>query len=274
MKQFETYEEYVEITKKHRKGSDYKNVYFLRDQVNALINAGKLSYKECGLNLYIFEKCDGFSRFYFYICKDETPEVLRFEEPLVVEFVYEAPSDEKHAETVEYLGRLGFELGRRSIRMSLQSLSDFRFDEDRCCSSRDILLGPAEIKDAEDIRSMLLAEFDPKYSFIPAADEMEEIIREGRIVVARHNDEIAGFEHFEITRKVLKCWHMLVAEAYQGQGIAWSLFSESHRISMDRADSGQVWLREDNGPAVRLYRSGGYEPDNRRSDEYILRDDR
>ena len=269
MKLFETYEEYLEITKKHRKGSDYKNVFFLKNQVHDFIDAEKLSYAEYGRNLYIFEKCDGFSRFYFYICKDEIPEKLQYEEPLIVEFVYDAPAGEKQSGAVEYLKRLGFVLGRRSVRMTLPSLSEFRFNDERCCR-KEFEIGLADDNETETIRALLLDNFDPKYSFIPTHDELREIIRESRIVVARHNGEITGLEHFEITKKVLKCWHMLVAEPYQGHGLGWTLFSESHRLAAGQANSGQVWLREGNKAATAMYRSGGYEPDNRRSDEYIL----
>lgn len=270
MKRFRTYEEYVEITKKYRKEADHKNVYFLKNQVRELIDTEKLSYTEKGRNLYIFEKCDGFSRFYYYIFRDEPAERLQYDEPLVVEFVYDAPLSGSQTEAVSYLKRLGFDLGRRSIRMSLQNISDFRYNDERCCSG-DIEIGLADAADADTIRELLLAHFDPMYAFIPSPDELRQIVEDERIVVARHNGVIAGFEHFEITKKVLKCWHMLVTSPYQGQRIGWSLFSESHRIAADRASSGQVWLRADNIPAVNMYSSGGYTPDNRRSDEYILR---
>ena len=270
MKRFGTYEEFVEITKEYRKSCDYKNVFFLKNQVQDFIKEEKLSYTEKGRNLYIFEKCEGFSRFYFYISKDEPAEPLQYEETLVIEFVYNAPAGEKQENTVEYLNRLGFTLGRRSMRMTLQSLADFKYNNERGCDN-DVEIGLAEDGDAEQIRRMLLAEFDPLYAFIPSCSELRQIIEEGRIVVARCGGEIAGFEHFEITKKVLKCWHMLVAEPYQGKGIGWRLFSESHRLAADKAASGQIWLRSDNTPAINMYRSGGYESDNRFSDEYVLR---
>ena len=269
MKSFQTYDEYVEITNKHRKGSDYKNVYFLKPQIQEFIGSKKLSYSESGSNLYMYEKCDGFSRFYYYIFKDEKPEKIKFDEPLVVEFVYDSPIKDKQAEAVSYLNKLGFELGRRSIRMSLPDIDDFKYHDTRD-SDEDIVIGLAEESEAETIRALLVDEFDPRFAFIPTYDELLEIIRDGRIVVSRHGGEIAGFEHFEIANKVLKCWHMLVTPKYQGKGIARRLFSESHKLAKDRASSGQVWLREDNMPAVKLYGSGGYEADNRRSDEFVL----
>lgn len=271
MKIIESYEEYAAITGKYRKNCDYSNVFFLKNQVNSLVNAGKLSFLEADSNLYLFERCEGFSRFYFFINKDVEAGALPIKDTLVVEFVFNEPAGENQANSVQYLKRLGFKLGRRSIRMTLHNIGDFQFEEAKR-DQKGIEIRYAEESDSETIRKLLLSHFDPKYAYIPAEDELIEIIKSKRIIAASHDNNIIGFEHFEIKNKVLTCWHILVTPEYQGRGIGRQLFSESHKRAAGVATSGQIWLREDNKPAMTMYRLCGYEFNGRRSDEYVLID--
>jgi ribosomal protein S18 acetylase RimI-like enzyme len=52
-----------------------------------------------------------------------------------------------------------------------------------------------------------------------------------------------------------------VAEAYRGQGVGEALVRRAVQLFEERGVTlGYVWTRPDNDPAIRLYRSAGFEP--------------
>lgn len=268
MKRFASFDEYKEILGRYSRSSVYKNVYYLKPQVQRLIAEQALSYEETGNNLYLYETCEGFYRFCYCVTDIHEYAPVRTGMPAVIEYVYMNEMNEKQQAETEYLNKIGFSLKRHGLRMVLDHLSDFKF-RDVEYEKMGITIRYAEEKDIPEIRNILLVNFDPKYSYIPTVKELPGIIGEKRILIALYKDEVIGVNHFEIAGKVCRGWQTAVKPGHTMKGIGWMLFNQRHHVVSGRAERCLTWVDSVNPRAWKMYQSSGYRFDGRCADEYV-----
>lgn len=268
MNKISSYEEYKEIIESYRRNYIYSNVYFLKSAIQEMIDRESLYYMVLEGNLYLLQKEDGFLRLFYYIINTEIRENFSFSDTMVVEFVYKDEMKAEKKDEINFLEKLGFRLGRHSCRLELKSGEVVRKDTD--CDITDIAVDYAKETDADRINALLRETFNPIYSYIPDMKEMQGIIANKSILVARYEGDIAGVLHSEIQKSNIMLWQIAVDKSCRGKGIGKTLLDEWHRIYKDSVKTFVLWTDSDNSRAINMYTTAGYKPDGRYSDEYIL----
>lgn len=263
MEKILSYEQYLYIIKPYINNAKFKNVFFLKQQITNMIDGERLFYAIKEQGLFLFEKCEGFYRSYYYVMDDTKCSIIKEDLPIVIEFVFDINNPKSQNER-EYLCNIGFELKRKSRRMVLSDIKEFK-DFDFRIKGVDTRF--AEPRDILDVRNMLLSNFNPLYSYLPTEKEMLPIILSKRIIVAVYQDEIIGVIHFEQTGKTLMMHQLAVRPKFKGVG--WLLFRIPHQIYKDMIKNCKMWVDEKNTAACKMYEKAGYNYDNRCADEYV-----
>lgn len=269
MNRIKNYDEYKEITGLYRKKSKYSNVFFLKAQVQNLIDEKKLYYIVQEENLFLIEKETGFGRLFYYITNEEIHRKIPFSEDMVIEYVYKNEEDQKKTTEIECMKQLGFVLGRSSFRMMLKSGEVFDMGLEP--AEQDTVICFAGISDAEKIDHLLRDNFDPLYAYLPDKSRLLEMINEREILAAKVNGEMAGVLCLEFMHGNMQLWQIAIDRKYRGRGLGTWLVNEYHHIYKKLADTFLLWVDAENDAAQKMYRSAGYQKDGRFAKEYVLR---
>jgi len=118
--------------------------------------------------------------------------------------------------------------------------------------------------DAETIRALLTASFDPYTSDLPGAGELEAWIGGRRVLAVRDGARLAGFLHRSVNKRGGTIHHLVTAPESRGQGVGGRLLNML-------AGPTEVWVTDGNEPALRLYTRHGFRPDGVKMTAYIER---
>jgi len=118
----------------------------------------------------------------------------------------------------------------------------------------------ATIKDTPMIMAALENNFNIFTEQLPFIDEISEAAREGRILLVRKAERIAGLLYFEVNglSSILRYW--LVDPLYRSEGIGSALMREYFR-SCPQVKRFILWVLEDNENAIKKYAHYGYHPE-------------
>ena len=121
----------------------------------------------------------------------------------------------------------------------------------------------AKVEEAEMILSMMEDAFEPYTSALPDLEILKQDISENRVIAVRDGERLLGFLRFGREKKVSVLWQIVVSPAGRGKGIGTDLVKDW--ISLEREDAAkfQLWVREDNPPALKMYEALGFLPDGR-----------
>ncbi len=239
---------WVEKIAQYLSGGRKTNFY---GSVEELFAEGEISKMEFDGGCYLFYKKENQIDLYFFMEKDAKPvEVPVMDKPLVLEQVAAA----KNPPVLEDWEAVGFEryLQRKRLFLSAKKTE---------AEQREISF--AEMKEAELILTMMADAFEPYTSALPDRETLKKDISENRVIVYRENGELLGFLRFGREKKVSVLWQIVVSEKGRGKGIGKSLVRDW--ISLEREDAAkfQLWVREDNPPALKMYEALGFLPDGR-----------
>ena len=200
---------------------------------------------------YIFHEKEKQTDLYFFLEKEQKPVNLPdMEKPLVLEQVAAA----KNPPALEEWEAVGFEkyLQRKRLFLSAKKTEE---------EQREVSF--AKVEEAEMILSMMEDAFEPYTSALPDMDTLKADISEHRVIAVREDENLLGFLRFGREKKVSVLWQIVVAPAGRGKGIGTALVKDW--ISLERADAAkfQLWVREDNPPALKMYEALGFLPDGR-----------
>ena len=78
------------------------------------------------------------------------------------------------------------------------------------------------------------------------------------MLAAREGEKLLGFLRFGRERKVSVLWQIAVAPDGRGKGIGSHLVQDWLVIERDEAAKFQLWVREDNPSALRMYEALGF----------------
>ena len=200
---------------------------------------------------YIFHEKEKQTDLYFFLEKEQKPVSLPdMDKPLVLEQVAAA----KNPPALEEWEAVGFEqyLQRKRLFLSAKKTEE---------EQREVFFAKAE--EAEMILSMMADAFEPYTSALPDMDTLKADISEHRVIAVREDENLLGFLRFGREKKVSVLWQIVVSPAGRGKGIGTALVKDW--ISLERADAAkfQLWVREDNPPALKMYEALGFLPDGR-----------
>ena len=110
---------------------------------------------------------------------------------------------------------------------------------------------------------MMHMAFEPYTSALPAKEELLEDLRQNRVIAARENGDLLGFLRFGREKKVSVLWQIAVTPMGQGKGIGEKLVKDWIALEKEEISKFQLWVREDNAAALRLYEKSAFLPDGR-----------
>ena len=200
---------------------------------------------------YLFCEKDDQTDLYFFLDKDAKPvELPEMDNPIVLEQVAVA----KNPPVLEEWEAVGFEryLQRKRLFLSAKKTE---------AEQRTVSFAKAE--EAEMILTMMKDAFEPYTSALPDLETLKQDISGNLVIAYREGDELLGFLRFGREKKVSVLWQIVVAPAGRGKGIGTDLVKDW--ISLEREDVAkfQLWVREDNPPALKMYEALGFLPDGR-----------
>ena len=211
----------------------------------------KIAKMEFEGGCYFFHEKEKQFDLYFFLEKGAKPaEFPELDKPLVLEQVAVA----KNPPALDEWEAVGFEkyLQRKRLFLSAKKTEA----EERTVSF-------ANLEEAETILTMMEEAFEPYTSALPEREILEQDISENRVIAVREGEELLGFLRFGREKKVSVLWQIVVAPNGRGKGIGTALVKDW--ISLEREDVAkfQLWVREDNPPACKMYEALGFLPDGR-----------
>ena len=266
MEALQTYEVWREEQAQARaNGWKYSNCFLLPAEMRRKMEAGVLSVHRVNNGLFLLEDAGSFYRCYYYISTTERPGALCLDREAVAEFPFAGALNPDQRIQIERLTALGFVLGRESGLMSCEA--------EHVISRRDLDLSEvraAHAADAPEIAALLERSFDPRFAFLPTAEELAQaaedekvlaVFRDGRLAAAL----VSGFE-----KTVATVRQVAVDTPFRGMGLGKCLLEAYHRRYAAQATAFRHWVDLHNAPALAMYRGFGYGFSLRRANEYIL----
>ena len=212
----------------------------------------------------------GRSQFYFRVRPErvgsfscELPEETEY----VAEWIYKeeqrSQSPPRDAERT-ILRRCGFELADRA-RMLTRSATEMQIE------MQDGIRRGQETE-VEEIQRLLCESFDALTDAIPMGTDLTSCLREGKIWIREEKEPQAISGCLMLETEGRRTWirHLAVDSKKRRKGIAKSLltFTLSCGFLPEAPDNNgghvfSLWVKESNGPALRLYEEMGFKPSNR-----------
>lgn len=200
---------------------------------------------------YLFHEKEKQIDLYFFLEQGKSPIPLpSFPKPVVLEQVgvAKAPPDLKEWE------KIGFAkyLQRKRLFLSAKKAEP---------TGREPSF--AKEKEAEQILALMTQSFEPYTSALPDLETLRQDIRKKRVLAAREGDTLLGFLRFGREKRVSVLWQIAVAPDGRGKGIGSHLVQDWLALEREEAVKFQLWVREDNPSALKMYETSGFLPDGR-----------
>lgn len=200
---------------------------------------------------YLFHEKEGQIDFYFFLEQNARPVPLpMFAKPVVLEQVGLAKAPPALAQWES----LGFERYLQRKRLFLSA---------RKTEKAERAVSFAAETEAEQLLEMMRHAFEPYTSALPDLEELRRDLRQKRVLAAREGDALLGFLRFGREKKVSVLWQIVVAPDGRGRGIGSTLVQDWIALEREETARFQLWVREDNPPALRMYEALGFLPDGR-----------
>lgn len=229
------------------------NFYGAAEELSPLAAEGRILRMPFAGGSYCFLEQEKQFDLYFFLEKDAAPvEIPPLEKPVVLEQV--ALAGKELSPTAAAWERIGFApyLQRKRLTLSAKKAP---------VEARTPLFAKEE--EAETILDTMQAAFEPYTSALPDPETLRRDIAQGRVIAAREGDKLLGFLRFGREKKVSVLWQIAVLPQGRGKGIGAGLVRDWIALEKEEAAKFQLWVREDNLPALKLYEKSGFLPDGR-----------
>lgn len=229
------------------------NFYASAEEFLPLVKEGRISKAVFPEGSYYFVEKESQIDFYFFLEKEMSPvEVPKLEKPLVLEQVALAKTGTLPA--LEEWEAVGFAkyLQRKRLFLSAKKTE---------AEQRGISFCKEE--EAETILQMMEESFEPYTSALPDLETLRKDLAEHRVIAAREGENLLGFLRFGREKKVSVLWQIVIAPQGRGKGLGEGLVRDWMALERAEAAKFQLWVREDNPPAMKLYEKLGFLPDGR-----------
>ncbi len=202
---------------------------------------------------YLLLEKDTHFMFYFFLEKAAQPIALPpLQKPLVLEQVcLERKGQEPKASVWEAMGFVPY-LIRKRLMMPMQTGVS--------ASSAPQF---ATVAQADEILQMMQENFEPYTSALPTKQELLASIANQEILTAMQEDQMLGFLRFGAKKKVSVLWQIAVKAEARERGVGRMLTKQWIWQVKDTALRCELWVREDNPSAQRMYEILGFLPDGR-----------
>lgn len=240
-----------EAIAKHISKGMRTNFYASAEDFLPMLEAGQLfSISFAGGVYYLLEREKQFD-LYFFLEQDAKPvELPPLAKPVILEQVAleKKPPDAAEWEAVGFT----FYLQRKRLFLSAKK-TEAEQRKIRFCG----------VEDTEKVLEAMHTAFEPYTSALPMKEELLEDLRQNRVIAAEENGELLGFLRFGREKKVSVLWQIVVTPAGRGKGIGENLVRDWIALEREEVSKFQLWVREDNAAALRMYEKSAFLPDGR-----------
>ena len=233
------------LLRKHKgEPRTHTNFYMMPDECKRLIADGRLTHADFPQALLLFERREGYRK--FYLRANGAAAALDLpREPLVGFVTYRDAPD---AGVVERLTAIGFRRAATQVRLSAPSVS--------ATSRSDVT--PATEDEAIALFSQCFAEL---HGDLPCRGSFQSL------AAVRGDDGVPlGIIHYDDAKTVLL---IAVRAEARRRGIAETLLAHYAAASAHLRGDFKLWVVEDNANALRLYEKVGFAADGLKSDMYV-----
>ena len=241
-----------EIAQKLSKGMR-TNFYSAAEEFFPLIEAGEISRGIFDGGCYYLAEQEGQINLFFFLEKEAAPVALpELDKPVILEQV--ATVRRGISPAAEEWERIGFQpyLQRKRLFLSQKNAAEEKRTVSFC-----------EEGEGEEILRQMQAAFEPYTSALPDLATLRKDLREHRVIAAREGERLLGFLRFGREKKVSVLWQIAVLPEGRGKGIGGRLVRDWLSLEREEVSKFQLWVREDNPPALKLYEASGFLPDGR-----------
>jgi len=229
------------------------NFFFSEEEVLLLVQNEKISRMDFDGGVYFFVREENFSRIYYFLEKEKSPEVLpQFKEPIILEEVLLAKKERIPSEDSWRKVGLKPYLERKRLYLLAKNI---------VCEDRQPIFASEEM--LEDIFQLMNESFEPFSSALPTKEALLSDIQNQKIIVSVKNQKLHGFLHFGEIKQGCMLWHIVVTPEARGQGVGEKLLKDWFFVRKDITKKFILWVRTDNPPALRMYEKLGFLPDGR-----------
>lgn len=243
-----------EIIEAHSFKDTLTNNYLLSKQYSNYIEEKKLWYSIKDANLYLFVGKEGFYRLYYHVNNSEVEHDFTNIE-IVLEIIYRGES-KKPIDHVNYWKKNGFKthltrdcyfLKKSEVTSKFENKEEFKIES--VSSEEDIIFAKKLIDENLDIYT----------GDRLALHEIEHYSELGHLYCVYNKGIRCGILQAEFKNNIFWLGHIVVDENFRGLGLANELVNHYINEGIDlQAMQFQLWVINDNIPAVNLYQKKGF----------------
>lgn len=256
MKKLADFAELQSLLKPYEEGAAYTNQYMLPDELKEHINKGKLHFHNDDNCLLLLVDRGEFYRAYYYLKSVEYDFSVSFDKPIVQEILYRGPRRFPQEE-VQFWNKSGFEnyIGRDCYFLKPPDEPQSLFKEESHVTV-DYLSRDGYILDAQN---MIIDYLDTYTGDMLSYDDLRNYAMRSELYGVFIHDKLAGILQAELKNKVFWLGHMVVKSEFRGLGLSKVLLKKYLQDGMQRnCRQFQLWVINDNKPAVALYKNHGF----------------
>ncbi len=238
------------LTNNYTMLGDYKNY----------IQKEELFFEEAEDGILIFRDCESHWKVFYYLKDFSENYSLPQDKSSVMEIIFRK-EDDKYHNVISFWEARGFKpylMRRRMSAISTELNIGHINNED---------VGFAKSNHAITVHGMISNAFDCYLGDIPSLSEVHQAIDEKKIISVENPDgQIDGVLHIDRKHNVYYILHLIVDTKARKRGNAKKMLSFLNTIiPKDRKIKIQLWVREDNLPAICLYENAGFQYEGWRS---------
>lgn len=229
------------------------NLYAPAEEFFSLIGQGRLLQEKIPNGCYYFAERERQVDLYFFLEKEAVPAAFsQRDKPVILEQV--TLEKKGLSPTLEEWKAIGFQPYLQRKRLFL-SAKNTETEQRKICF--------AEEKEEERIAQMMREAFEPYTSALPDRETLVKDLQENRVIAVREGEKMLGFLRFGREKKVSVLWQIVVVPEGRGKGIGEQLVRDWIALEQSEVSKFQLWVREDNPAALRMYEKLGFLPDGR-----------
>lgn len=248
-------EQLSNIIEQFTQKSTLTNNFILLEDYRQYVDTGRLSVVVGEKNLFFLLKKNGFSQLYYYINNLDESVCLETEEPVVMEILYRGekffPTD-----VIDYWKQNGF-IQHLSRDLMANSINKIVLPES--VNDNVVVTYAKKESEIEYAYNIIKNTFDTYTGDILSREEVKRFAQNDEILLATIDGESCGILQLEIKNNVSWLGHIAVDPSFRQQGIANVLVNAWIKRTADQPKARyQLWVIQDNTPALRLYNKYGF----------------
>lgn len=242
------------IVERYRKTTSLSNCYLMGADIERLVNDGLLWYGIEKTNAFLFEDKGTCFRIHYMINDINSEFYPIINKPLMLEILFRGKDGEPES-VVRYWENQGFR--KNIVRKNLAAkYSDLKL------VSADVIpeVHVAETNDeGKFAQNLFNGTFDPYSGDYLSTEDVAELIRNKKILIAAHEGKACGALHFYNVGRCAWIGHVAVCSLARGRGLGSALVSEFIRLNhVDDKSRYSLWVQAQNELAITMYEGFGF----------------